>query len=431
LSADLILTHVVGAVAIIVGMAYLFGMAARRLGQPQIIGQILAGIALGPSVLGHISGHLSTVLFPAVVVPYINIVAQIALVLFLFAIGYELDLRSLRSQRRVVPVVAICAFGIPMLLGGGSVFALGSMYNQHDGVVAHRAAFVLFIAVAMSITAVPVLAAIVRERNIGSSMPAVVSMTAAGVIDAAGWLALTGALLLAEGSGKGHLSMSSTLLLFGGYILVMVFVVRPVLLRWLRRPGALVRHNTPIIVVVAMGSAWATGALGLHIIFGAFMAGLITPRTADGSPDTEFTRPLQEAGNLLLPLFFVVSGLSVNLSGLRGNDYVLLAVILGIAILGKLGGGMLGGRLAGLKNREAGVVGVMLNTRGLTELIALNVGLQAKIIDQRLYTILVVMALVTTILTGLFLTALRFPGPGEEGPRAEAPALLPSIATPN
>lgn len=430
MSADLILTHVVGAVGIIVVMAYLLGTASRKVGQPEIIGQILAGIALGPSVLGHLLGHISTTLFPTVVVPYINVVAQIALVLFLFAVGYELDLRSLRRQRRVVPAVAVCAFAVPMLLGGGSVFALGSLYNPHDGVAAHKAAFVLFIAVAMSITAVPVLASIVRERNVSASLPAVVSMTAAGVIDAVGWLALTGALLLAEGSTAGHRSMLGTSLLFGGYILVMAFGVRPALLRWMRRPGALLRHNTPMIVAVAMGSAWATGALGLHIIFGAFLAGLITPRTVDGTPDTEFTRPLQEAGNLLLPLFFVVSGMSVDITGLHGSDVPLFFAVVGTAILGKLGGGMLGGRLGGLSGRDATVVGVMLNTRGLTELIALNVGLQAKIIDQRLYTILVVMALLTTILTGLLLSALRFPRPGEEGKITEASQLMPSLTTP-
>jgi Sodium/hydrogen exchanger family len=132
-SADSILTHVVGAVAVIVATAHLFGLAAHRLGQPQIVGQILAGIALSPGVLGQVPGHLSTRLFPAVVVPYINIAAQVALVLFLFAVGYELDFRPLRNQRQAVPAVAVCAFATPMVLGGGSVEALGSMYDPHDG----------------------------------------------------------------------------------------------------------------------------------------------------------------------------------------------------------------------------------------------------------------------------------------------------------
>lgn len=413
MSIDALVTHVVASTAIILGLGFLFGAALRRLRQPEVIGQIFAGIALGPSILGQLPGHLETILIPRQVVPYLNVVAQIALVLFLFAVGYELDLRVLRRQRRLVPIVALVAFAAPMLLGGGSAVALGSQYLPIGSGAVHRGAFVLFIAIAMSITAVPVLASIVAERGVAGSLPGVTAMTSAGIIDALGWLALVAVLLIGGAPGGGHRPLPVTLALFGGYVLVMVYGVRPALLRWLRRPAALMRSNVPVIVAVAMVSAWATAALGLHVIFGAFLAGLIMPRTTDGVPDAELVQPLHETGNLLLPIFFVVAGLPVDIGALHAHDFVLLAIVIAIAITGKLGGGTLGARLGGMTRRDAAVVGVMLNTRGLTELIVLSIGLQGGIIDRRLYTILVVMALVTTAITGPLLSLLRFPRPTE------------------
>jgi len=184
-----------------------------------------------------------------------------------------------------------------------------------------------------------------------------------------------------------------------------------------------------VIVAVAMGSAWATSALGLHVIFGAFLAGLIIPRTADGAPDAELVRPLQETGVLLLPLFFALAGIPVDLGALRSRDLLLLVLVCGIAIVGKVGGGGAGARAAGMSGRDAAAVGIMLNTRGLTELIALNIGLQAGLIDQGLYTVLVVMALLTTALTGPLLTLLRFPRPGDvAGVPAPHETGIPSAA---
>jgi Kef-type K+ transport system membrane component KefB len=425
-SIDALMTHVMASTAIILGVGYLAGAVLRRLRQPEVIGQIFAGIALGPSIIGQLPGHLDTILIPRQVVPYLTVVAQIALVLFLFAVGYQLDLRALRRQRQVVPIVALMAFTVPMLLGGGSALAFGSMYSPGSGTV-HRDAFVLFIAVAMSITAVPVLASIIAERGVAGSRPGVVAMTSAGMIDAIGWLALLVVLLIGGASSAGNRSLPITLALFGGYVLVMVYGVRPALRRWLCRPGALVRRDVPMIVAVAMTSAWATSALGLHVIFGAFLAGLIMPRTLDGAPDAKLVRPLQETGNLLLPMFFVVAGHPVDIGRLQTQDCALLGIVCTIAIVGKIGGGTLGARLGGMTRRDATVVGVLLNTRGLTELIALNIGLQAGIIDRRLYTILVIMALLTTVLTGPLLSLLRFPRTAETVKRSTAspPAKAP------
>jgi len=309
-----------------------------------------------------------------------------------------------------------------MLLGAGSAFAFGSWYLPgNDG--PPPAGFVLYIAIAMSITAVPVLASIIAERGMTRSRPGVLAMTSAGMIDVVGWLALLVVLLIGGAAPTQGRPLPVAVALFAGHLLVMIFGVRPLLRRWLRRSGASLGRNVPVIVTVGMASAWATSALGLHVIFGAFLAGLIIPRTPRGTPDERLYRPLQETGNLLLPVFFVVAGLPVDIGGLTGPDLLLLGIVCVIAILGKVGGGFLGARLGGLPNWEAAVVGVLLNTRGLTELIVLTVGLQAGIIDRRLYTILVIMAVITTVLTGPLLGLLRFRRGTEPGESQEPSSI--------
>lgn len=307
--------------------------------------------------------------------------------------------------------MAACGFLIPMLLGGGAAFVVAPLYTPPGGEVSGNTGFVLFMAVAMAVTAVPVLASIIRERGAASTVAGVVSMTSAGVIDAVGWLVLAAAVIAGGTSGQEHLSLPATVALFVVYMAAMLFVVRPALHRWLARPDAVPGGDLPVVAALAMASAWATSALGLHVIFGAFVAGLIMPRGADGAPDVNLVRPLQDSGTILLPVFFMVSGLSVDIGALTGRDLALLAIFTAVAVVGKVGGGYLGARLGGLPSRDAAVIGVMLNTRGLTELIALNIGLQSGIIDQSLYTVLVIVALITTVATGPFLTLLRFPTP--------------------
>ncbi|NUU22120.1 MAG: cation:proton antiporter [Streptomycetaceae bacterium] len=433
MSTDQLVTHVLAGTAVVVLLAHLLGALATRLGQPEVIGEIFAGIALGPSLLGQLPGDLTGRLFPVEVVPYLQVVSQVALVFFLFSVGYELDLRVLRRTRRAVPAVTVTAFAIPMALGAGAAYLLGSLYTPPGGPAPDNVGFVLFLAVSMALTAVPVLASIVRERGAADSLPGVVAMTSAGLMDAAGWLVLAAAVMIGGTSPHDHMPLPATLALFAVYALAMVYVARLLLRRWLRRPGALPRRDVPVIVALATASAWATSALGLHVIFGAFVAGLIMPRNADGTPHEDLMRPLQETGNLLLPLFFVVSGLSVDIGSLTGKDCALLAILTLIAVAGKLGGGTLGARLGGLSSRDATIIGVMLNTRGLTELVALNIGLQSGIIDERLYTVLVIVALLTTVVTGPLLTLLRFPQATERGtgdtvaaPRSGADDLAPA-----
>jgi len=420
-SLDSIVTHVAAAMGAVIALSYVVGQLFRRMGQPEVIGQLFVGIALGPSLLGRLPGNVMRTLFPTAVVPYLNVTSQVAIILFLFAVGYELDARVLRRQRKTVPLLSVSTFAVPMLLGVTSVYAGADWYRSAGESGTGTAPFILFMGVAISITAVPVLASIVTERGIAATVPGVTALTSAALIDAVGWLVLAGVLVLASASSSAHRPWIVTALLLAGYVAVMVFAVRPVMKWWLGRPSAVLANKVPVAVAVTLGSAWATAALGLHVIFGAFFAGLIMPRDENGVPYTDLLQPVLDAGRLLIPVFFVISGLSANIGALRAGDFGLLGLLTVIAFAGKAGTGYVAARAGGMGRYDAKVTGVLLNTRGLTELIALNVGLQAGIIHQRLYTILVLMALVTTAATGPLLSLLTTQEPVQGAERSLVP----------
>jgi Kef-type K+ transport system membrane component KefB len=290
--------------------------------------------------------------------------------------------------------------------------------------------FVLFMGVVLSVTALPVLAAIVRERGIAGTLAGVTATTAAGLMDVSAWILL--AAVIAAAAHEPGRPWPITLLLVGAFAAVMLLVVRPVLRWWLtHRRSALAGAQSiaqsvaqsialPVALVLAFGSAWVTAALQLHPVFGGFLAGLIMPR-ADGYPEAAILRPMEEVGDLLLPLFFVVIGLSMNVGALSGTALLLLGVVCALAAAGKIGPGYLASRAAGLTSRDSAVIAVLVNTRGLTELIALNAGLGAGLIDRRLFTVLVLMALIMTVATSPLLgLAGRLKGPDTaEGSRPD------------
>lgn len=402
MNMDVVTADVIGDIALVLGASGLLGALARRIGQPTVFGQIAAGIILGPSLLGRLPGDPTDHLFTDQAVPFISVVAQIAVVIFMFGVGYEIDLRSVRSHRRPVSLVSAGAMLVPLVLGSG--IALGVQHlGAFDGHHADGRSFVLFFGVATSITALPVLAAIVAERGIAGTPVGNIATAAAGLMDLSAWLVLAAALIGTDAAGsRPWLEM---LLLLAGFVALMVFVVRPVLAWWIQRPGAAASSRIPITLVLAAAGAWATASLGLHPIFGAFVAGLVMPKPA-GTPDADVVRSMEQTGGLLLPLFFVVTGLTTDVGGLSGPDVALLAVILVCSICGKVASGYAMARLGGLDGRQSATIGVLVNTRGLTELIALNVGLSAGIIDGRLFTVLVLMALITTAMTGPLITAI-------------------------
>lgn len=360
--------------------------------------------------MGRLPGHVTSRLFPPAALPTLTVLSQVAVVVFMFAVGYELDRRSLQRRRRLVPLVAASALLVPMLLGSGTALIFRSRFaalgQQH---ISHS--FVLFMGVAVSITALPVLAAIVRARGIAGSTAGVTAVSAAGIMDVAAWLVL--AAVLVGGRQRPGRPWPVTLLLISCFAVIMLLAVRPALRWWISRPRAVLSSQLPVAFALALGTAWVTASLGLHPVFGGFLAGLTMPSAA-GSPDAEVLRPMEEIGGLLLPLFFVVSGLSLNVGALDGTAFLLLAIVCTIASAGKLGPAYVTSRLSGLSPRDSATVAVLVNTRGLTELIVLNVGLNAGLIGERLFSVLVLMALIMTAATAPLLSLIRAP----ESPRS-------------
>ncbi|MEU4659775.1 cation:proton antiporter [Streptomyces sp. NPDC023723] len=396
---DALIAHFVGAAALILVAAHAAGWLARRLRQPYIVGQLAAGIALGPSLLGGLAPGAHAALFPAGVGPALTGLAQLALVIFLFGVGYELDLSMLGDRARTSVTVALVSFVVPMAVGSGCALLFREPLRELGMPREISPAAVVFAGVALSITAVPVLTAIVRENGLSRSVPGVVAVSAAGVLDVIGWTVLAGAMIDRGGGGAGGLGWPWRVALAVGFVVVMGIAARPVLRRLLWRTRLEPSLRLALLLGFALASAWVTHSLGLHVIFGALLAGVVTPREKDGTLDPDLLRPLHDVGSLLLPFFFVTSGQSVTVTGMGATGWVALLVVTVLAVTTKVGGGAVAARLGGLDRHDARTVGVLLSARGLTELIALDAGRQAGLLSGPLYTVLVFMALTTTLLT--------------------------------
>ncbi len=381
--------------AVIVALAWVLGALARRLGQPAVIGEILGGILLGPTLFG---GAITTNLFPAGVRPPLATLANVGVCVFMFLVGLELDRNLLRGQARIATTVSLSAVVLPFALG-----AVLALYLVDIHPTGHRLAFVLFLGTAMSVTAFPVLARILTDRGLLHTPIGGLALACAAVGDVLAWSMLAVVVALA---GAGHDSWRILLVL--PYVAAMLWVVRPLLARLaVRYPltGRLAGAGALFAMVVGLLlSAGATDRMGLHAIFGAFLFGFIMPREGAGSLRERALRWLGRACSvLLLPVFFMVAGLKVDLSSVDGTDLGELGLILLVAVGGKFVGAFLGTRANGAGLRHSAVLAVLLNARGLTELIVLTVGLQLGVLDPRLFSLMVVMALVTTTMTGVLL----------------------------
>ncbi|GAA2598304.1 cation:proton antiporter [Streptomyces lienomycini] len=377
-------------------LAYAAGALARRLRQPAVIGEVALGVLLGPTLL---NGALSDTLFPADIRPFLTALANIGVALFMFAVGAELDAGLLRGRRVVAGTVAAGSIALPFLLGALLALHLHAGHPTDD-----RAGFVLFMGAAMSVTAFPVLARILTDRGMQRTWLGAVALACAAIDDVLAWTLLA-VVVAIIGAGGGSQWL---LLLLVPYVVLMFTVVRPLLRRFLEHrrradpehPGALV-----VTLVGLLSSAAFTEWIGLHFIFGAFIFGAVMPRPTARCAAPDVTGRVRERLSylndlLLLPLFFVVAGLKVDLSGMNGAALVELGLILAVAVGGKFAGAFLAARATGMKNRPATALALLINTRGLTELVILTVGLQLGALDGELYSTMVVMALVTTAMAG-------------------------------
>jgi Kef-type K+ transport system membrane component KefB len=398
---------------VIVAAAALCGRLSRKLGQPAVIGEMAAGILLGPSLLGHLLPAWESFLFPASSMGALNLLSQVGIILFMFSVGMEIDLGGLRKHARTALFVSHAGIVAPFLLG---MLAAACLFAEYAPVNAKFPAFALFMGIAMSITAFPVLARIIEERGLSGSRLGTTAMASAAVDDVTAWTLL--AAVIAVARAESPVSIVPMAVLAAGFTAFMLFVVRPYAARALERSGQAERPGRGLASLVVIGvflSAFATEAIGIHSLFGAFLAGAIMPASR---PFRSFLRDrLEYAASLfLLPVFFAATGLRTRLDAMdQAGDWAVFAVLFALAVAGKLGGVTLSARLTGTPWRDALALGALMNTRGLMELIVLNVGLDLGILPPRIFTMMVLVALATTAMTGPLLTLLKVGRPGPRG----------------
>lgn len=361
------------------------------------MGEIFAGIFLGPSILGALSPSYLSYIFPANSMGYMKILSQIGLILFMFVVGMELDLNILKQKAKAATTISIVSIILPYSLGVALAYYL---YAQFAPANVPFHAFALFMGIAMSITAFPVLARIIREKGLSNTRHGSIAITSAAVDDVSGWCIL--ALVVAIVKATSVQDSVYTLLMTIAYILVMFFVVRPLLHRFskIRDTAEVIKQSTiAVIFMVMLLSAWVTELIGIHALFGAFVAGVIMPQEWD-LKKIIIDKVEDVALILLLPLFFVITGLRTEIGAL--NSLYLWGICLLIifaAILGKFGGSALAAKLTGESNYSSLTIGALMNTRGLMELVILNIGYELGILKEDIFTMMVIMALVTTFMT--------------------------------
>ena len=422
-----IAASVVLAIAVIVVVARLVGFLLRRVRQPTVVAEILAGVALGPSLLGLLPGDPTGWLFPLDTRPYLSVIAGLALIIFMFIVGLELHLELVRGKGRLAVTVSVSSVALPFALG--CLLALW-LHKSHSTSAAGENVkllpFMLFIGAAMSVTAFPVLARILKERSMDRTPTGVLALACAAVDDVIAWIMLAVVLAVIRSSGVADLV---TLVAESvAFVLLMFWVVKPRLRALVTLREAAGRLTPDVFAVVLVGvllCSYLTDRIGIHAIFGAFLFGAVMPRQGAEALSNEILERIEQITVLLLlPVFFITTGLNVDIKGLGSQGMLELGAVLLVACVGKFFGASLAARLSGVHTRRASAIGVLMNTRGLTELVILNIGLGAGVLDRQLFTVLVIMAITTTVMTEPLLRVIYPPRIVErEIARAERAAL--------
>ncbi|QLE54464.1 cation:proton antiporter [Nostoc sp. TCL26-01] len=392
-----IVIQVLVEVLIVIGLSRLVGLAFKSIKQPLVIGEIVAGIMLGPSLFGLIAPHVAVTLFPPETIPFLNVLSQVGLIFFMFLIGLELNPKYLSGQLEVAVLTSHVSILVPFSLG--TLLAL-LLYPLVSNAGVSFTAFALFLGAAMSITAFPVLARIITENNLQGTRLGTLALTCAAVDDVTAWCLLAVAIAVARtGNIAGAFPTIIESIAYIGFMLTVGRWFLNRLAAYYRRTGRLSQFVLAGIYVGVVASALITELIGIHLIFGAFLLGAAMPKNA------ELVRELAVKTEdfvliFLLPIFFAYSGLRTEIGLLnRPELWLLCAAVLLVAIAGKYIGTYVAARVSGINKREASALGWLMNTRGLTELIVLNIGLELGVITPLLFTMLVIMALVTTFMT--------------------------------
>ena len=390
-------------IVIILLAARLVGALVKRLGQPQVIGEMLAGIALGPSLLGAHAPALAATLFPAGSLAFLNALSQIGVLVFMFLVGLELDPKLVRERGRAALVISHASIVAPFLLG--AVLAI-VLYPTLAGERVTFTGFALFMGAAMSVTAFPVLARILKDRSLVRTPIGAMAIACAAIDDATAWCILAVVVVIARSGTattvSGGVPLWLTLAGSATYAVFMLTAGRRLLRRletaYLAR-GEVTQNMIAVLVVAMLASAWVTERLGIHALFGAFLVGAVSPKS-EGFVHALLQRFEDVMVVLLLPLFFAFTGLRTEVSLIVGTTgWLLCALVFIVAVVGKVGGSALAARAVAMPWRDAATLGVLLNTRGLMELVILNVGLDIGVISRELFAMMVMMALATTFMT--------------------------------
>lgn len=398
---------------VIIVLARLVGRLFLRIGQPPVLGEIVAGIILGPSLLGLLSPQTMTFLFPASSMETLKLLSQIGVALFMFVIGIDMDVRHLRQRAHTAIMVSHASIVVPFFLGAALSLLL---YRSLAPAKISFTPFALFMGIAMSITAFPVLARILEDRGMSQTYLGSIALTCAAVDDVTAWCML--ALVIAIAQSGSVAASFLTIALALCFICIMLLLVKPQLARLFaalskgktESAGRYPQESRSLvagILAFVLTCALLTEAIGIHALFGAFLAGVVMPSSAG------LRMLLKEkletfSAVVLLPLFFAFTGLRMQISLLNDwESWIIGAVIVVVAIAGKLGASMLMARWTGMNWRDSFSLGVLMNTRGLVELIVLNIGYDLGILSARAFAMLVLMALITTFMTGPMLSLVR------------------------
>ncbi len=380
---------------VILSTARIMGWIFRKMGQPAVIGEMAAGLMLGPSLFGGLAPELYELAFPQSSFVTLNTVSRVGVWIFMFLVGVELDLSVLRKVGKTAFVISQVSIYTPLAFGALLSLAL---YKEFSYSHVSPAAFALFLGAAMSITAFPVLARILKERGLTTTPLGVIAIACAAVDDVTAWCILAVMMLLIAPELSGNLlwfNMGALVL----FVTVMLLGVRVLLAKWMSRWKALSDEVFALLMIFLFISCLSTRLLGVHALFGAFLFGVILPK--DPWVTEGLRRRLEPlTAFVLLPLFFAFTGIRTDISLIEGGRMWLIALgVLAVAVAGKFLGAMIPARLLGREWREAASIGALMNTRGLMELVILNIGLELEVLNPTLFSMMVIMALVTTYMT--------------------------------
>ena len=392
-------------IGVILLAARTLGWIFQRIGQPRVVGEMTAGIALGPSLLGRFFPGASAYVFPAASITALTVLSQLGLLLFMFVVGLEVDLKRILKQRAAVVLISNFSIALPLVLGLGLATAL---YPQFAGPRVGFSSFSLFMGTAMSVTAFPVLARILKERNLLGTGLGTMAISCAAIDDISAWLLLAILTAMVRSAQSWH-RLAVTLLLLVAFVAAMLGPIRRAASFF---ESLYQKYGTGVelmssMVLIMLAASWTTERLGVHALFGAFMAGLVMPRR-EGMIAELVERIESLSLALLLPLFFALTGLRSHIDLLTGRSmWGYTVAIVATAVLGKLTGAALTARATGMNWKDSLGLGVLMNTRGLIELVILNAGLELGILSPQLFTMMVIMALVTTFMTTPILIAMK------------------------